>query len=164
MSQVGSIQLGTLFRLPQNITVGGQGIYIIDELKASYDQPDPPLTLNDKDDYTIWYLTAGVGWEPVEWLLLGVDYWFGNAKGDGFMPGTEFDKDVDRWNFGAEVRPCEWASLRAGSDNGGFTAGASLHIMDVVDLNYAYVDEAFRDKEDVWGKTRGHTASATIKF
>lgn len=169
LSQVGSIQLGTLFRLPYHVNVGAQYIYIIDELKAFYDDRQAiedalEVQLNHEDDFHINYLALGASWEPVEWLLLGVDYWNGEAEGAGFIQGTEFDQDVDRWNFGAEVRPCEYVSVRAGGDNGGATAGLTVSPMENLDLNYAYVDKAFRDKENAWGETELHTVSVTVRF
>jgi len=163
LSQLGSVQLGTLFRLPEHVNIGAQYIYIIDELKDSYSSP-PDYPPSGKDNYRIWYLAVGASWEPVEWLLLGVDYWDGKSEGDSAIAGSDWDADIDRWNFGAEVRPCKYFSVRAGSDNESFTAGATVSPIPNLDINYAYVDKAFGDKEDVWGETSLHTVSATIRF
>lgn len=170
LSLPGSLQAGTLFRLPANVNLGAQFIYIFDELEADYDDPEAiseavgGAPLSESDTYRIHYETVGVSWEPLEWLLVGVDYWIGEAEGEAFIKEAEFDQDVDRWNFGAEVRPCEYFSIRAGGANGGATAGFTLSPIENLDINYAFVDEAFRDKEDVWGTTELHTVSLTLRF
>ena len=158
LSQLGSVQLGTLYRLHEKVNVGGQFIYIYDDLELSM-----PGGGHMGDYYNIHYFSIGASVMPFEGTLLAVDYWNGEIEGD-VVAGVPFDVDVDRWNFGAEQRVCDYFDLRAGSNNGGFTAGFSIHIAEGIDLDYAYVNQALRDKESVFGDTEYHGVSLNYRF
>ena len=159
-SQIGSFQAGTLFRPHEKVTIGGQLIYIIDELEA-----DVPGAGEWNDDYYISYVALGASFRPFKGTLLAVDYWNGEIRGDQ-TPVLELkdDTDIDRWNFGIQQRVCSYCDLRIGSNNGGFTTGFSLHVLKNLDIDYAYVNKALRDKEMVWGDTEYHGVSVTYRF
>ncbi len=108
-------------------------------------------------------LAIGASYRPFDGTLLAADYWNGEAEGDA-GPGLRFDVDVDRWNFGVQQRLCDCLDIRLGSNNGGFTTGFSVHVKDSLDIDYAYVNEAIGDKENVWGDTEYHGVSVSYRF
>jgi len=160
LSQIGSFQAGTLFRPHEQVSIGAQLIYIIDELEA-----DVPGAGEWNDDYYISYVSLGASYRPFEGTLLAVDYWNGEIRGDQ-APGVELgdDTDVDRWNIGIQQRMCSYFDLRVGANNGGFTTGFSIHVLENLDIDYAYVNQALRDKEMVFGDTQYHGLSVTYRF
>ncbi|HPO08994.1 MAG TPA: hypothetical protein PLZ55_10030, partial [bacterium] len=160
LSQIGSFQAGTLFRPHEQVSIGAQLIYIIDELEA-----DVPGAGEWNDDYYISYVSLGASYRPFEGTLLAVDYWNGEIRGDQ-APGVELgdDTDVDRWNIGIQQRMCSYFDLRVGANNGGFTTGFSIHVLENLDIDYAYVNPALRDKEMVFGDTQYHGLSVTYRF
>ncbi len=159
-SQIGSMQLGTLFRPHEKVNIGAQFIYIKDDLEASV-----PGLGNMGWYYNIHYFAVGASFMPFDGTLLALDYWNGEIEGKvNSALGLDFDGDVDRWNFGVQQRVCQYADLRLGSNNGGLTTGFTIHITENIDLDYAYVNEALRDKEDVFEETEFHGVSITARF
>lgn len=158
MSQLGSIQLGVLGRLHEKVNVGLQYIHIIDELEV-----DIPFGPEMEDDFKIDYIAAGLSAMPIEGTLVAVDYWYGDVDGDS-APGVRFDADIDRWNIGLQQRVLDGLDLRVGSNNEGLTAGFSWRMSESMSIDYAYVDEALRDKEEIFGETTQHTASLSYLF
>jgi hypothetical protein len=157
-SQLGSIQLGALIRPHEKVRIGAQFIHIIDDLETWLPGP-----AHMGDYFHINYLALGVSATPFEGTLIALDYWAGEIEGS-VDPVTPFDVDIDRWNFGVQQRVCDYCDLRVGSNNGGFTAGLTVHVLDNVDIDYAYVNQALRDKEDVFGDTQYHGISISAKF
>jgi hypothetical protein len=157
-SQVGSIQLGALGRIHEKVNVGFQYIHIIDELKL-----EMPGGANMEDDFEIDYLAAGLAVMPFEGTLILVDYWYGDVDGMS-APGRRFDADIDRWSVGIEQRVLDPLDLRIGTNNDGLSAGFTLRLGDVAALDYAYIDEALKDKEEIFGETEQHTVSISCAF
>ncbi len=159
ISQVGSIQLGTILRPHEKINVGGQFIYIRDDLEVDF-----PAGGGESGDYfNIHYFALGVAVMPFEGTLVAVDYWNGEIEGH-VDTSTNFDQDIDRWNFGIEQRVHEKVYLRAGSDNGGLTAGFTVRFNDSIDLDYAFINEELGDKADVFGETQFHGVALIYRF
>ncbi len=160
LSQIGSIQLGSLFRPHERINLGAQFIYIKDDLEASI-----PGLMDMGDYYHIHYYAIGASFMPFDGTLLAVDYWNGEIEGaQSLIPQDIFDVDVDRWNIGVQQRVCEYADLRLGYNNGGITTGFSVHITENLDFDYAYANEALGDKENVFKETDFHGVSLTYRF
>ena len=157
LSQVGSTQLGTIIKPCQYFNDGAEFIYIKDDLEVS------GTGGHLGDMYYIHYVGAGVAVMPFAGTLIAVDYW--NGEMEGAVNNTvKFDQDVDRWNVGVEQRVCKYVDLRAGSNNGGLTAGLTFHINDTMEVDYAYVNKALRDKENVFGDTQYHGLAFTMRF
>ncbi len=157
LSQIGSVQLGTLIRPCEWINVGAQYIYIKDDLEVN----GPGGHMGDYFD--INYFAVGISLMPAEGTLIAVDYWNGEMEGD-INNAIPFDQDVDRWNLGVEQRISDYLDLRIGSNNGGFSAGFTYRITENIDLDYAYVNQALRDKENVFGETQYHGIAVTARF
>lgn len=158
LSQIGSIQFGTLFRPHEKVNIGGQFIYIKDDLEAWL-----PGGGHMGDYFDIHYFAVGASFTPFDGTLLALDYWNGEIEGNQ-APGQPFDTDVDRWNFGGQQRVCDYFDVRLGSNNGGLTAGFTIHINEQLDLDYAYINQALRDKESAFGDTQFHGVSMTYRF
>lgn len=158
LSQIGSIQLGTLFRPHEKINIGGQYIYIKDDLEAFL-----PGGGHMGDYYHIHYFALGVSAMPFDGTLLALDYWNGEIVGD-IAPGAVLNQDVDRWNFGIEQRVCDYCDLRLGSNNGGVTAGFTIHAMENLDIDYAYANKMLNDKANLLGETQYHGISVSYRF
>ncbi|RJP27473.1 MAG: hypothetical protein C4527_12810 [Candidatus Omnitrophota bacterium] len=158
LSQIGSMQLGTLLRPHEKINIGAQFIYIKDDLEVSI-----PGVGHFGDYYHIHYFAVGASFMPFDGTLLALDYWNGEIEGSANAV-TPFDVDIDRWNFGVQQRVCQYADLRLGSNNGGLTTGFTVHITEDIDFDYAYINKAMRDKEDVFDETEFHGFSLTYRF
>lgn len=157
LSQVGSTQFGTIFKPCKYINIGAEFIYIKDDLEVDG-------TGGHMGDYFyIHYFGVGVSLMPMDGTLIAVDYWNGEMEGD-VNNTTKFDQDVDRWNFGIEQRVCEYCDVRLGSNNGGLTAGFTVHFNERMELDYAYVNQALRDKENAFGDTQYHGLAFTMRF
>ncbi len=157
-SQIGSIQLGTILRPHEMLTIGGQFMYVKDDLEAGL--PNGSII---GDYYDIHYFAIGASFRPFDGTLIALDYWNGEAEG-AIAPGVAFDEDVDRWNVGVEQALCDFFDLRVGYNNGGITAGFSVHVNDNIDLDYAYVNEYLGDKEVIFDETDFHGLSLTMRF
>lgn len=105
-SQLGSIQAGLQWKVLEEVTLGVEGIYIIDELEASYGSIAYGVP-SQADDFHIKYLAFGASWQILENTLLAADWRWGEIKGQSsaITPGTEFVQDVDRRHFGVEHKP-----------------------------------------------------------
>ena len=162
LSQIGSMQLGTLFRPCEYFTIGGQFIYIKDDLEVTM-----PNGVKMGDYFHIHYFAIGAAVMPWEGTLIAADYWNGEMEG-AVDPTTPFDQDVDRWNVGAEQQLGVFfeipVDIRAGYSNGGFTAGFTYHFNENIELDYAYINEALADKDEIFGKTDFHGVSITARF
>lgn len=157
LSQIGSTQLGVLVRPCEFFNIGAQYIYIKDDLEVN----GPTGHMGDYFD--INYFAVGVSVMPWDGTLIAVDYWNGEMEG-AIDNVTPFDQDVDRWNLGVEQRISDYVDLRLGSNNGGLTAGFTYRITDKIDFDYAYVNKALRDKENVFGETQYHGIAITARF
>lgn len=164
LSQLGSNQFGVLVKPCQYFNIGGEFIYIQDHLQFSGTTiAGTPGTIGDM--YYIRYYGIGTAIMPFDGTLLALDYWTGEAEGlISRVPHVKFDKDIDRWNFGVEQRVCQYCDLRLGSNNGGLTAGFTIHINEKMEVDYAYVNQALRDKEDAFGDTQYHGLAFTMRF
>ncbi|MDX9755145.1 MAG: hypothetical protein RBU29_14365 [bacterium] len=158
LSQLGSIQLGALFRPHDKVRLGVEYIYIKDDLETWLPGP-----AHMGDYFYIHYVAVGISATPFDGTLVALDYWNGEIEGD-VSPGVAFDVDVDRWNFGVQQRVCDFCDLRVGSNNGGFTTGFTIHIQENLDFDYAYINKALRDKENVLGDTQYHGVALTYRF
>ncbi len=160
MSKVGSMQLGLQWKVTDTVTVGAEGIYIVDK-----------MTVNDADDkelqadrYQITYGALGFSWQVREGTVVAADWRRGEIEGDALMSSAEYDVNVDRWAVGISQTVTDWLVVRAGSDNGGLTLGAGLTLGEKFRLDYAYVNEAYIDKEDTLGETKLHTLAVSMDF
>ncbi len=160
MSQLGSIQGGVQWRVLEELTLGIEGIYIIDELQAQ-----SPAG-SEADDFYARYVAAGLCWQPLERTTVSVDYRNGEIEGasTALTRPQDFDQDVDRWSFGISHEVVDGTTVRIGSKNGGMTAGVGQRISDFLRLNYVYVDEAFRDKENAFGRVALHKIALTYTY
>ncbi|NPU98937.1 MAG: hypothetical protein HPY51_17210 [Candidatus Omnitrophica bacterium] len=162
LSQIGSMQIGALFRPSPYFTIGGQFIYIKDDLEVTM-----PNGVKMGDYFHIHYFAIGAAVMPWEGTLIAADYWNGEMEG-AVDPTTPFDQDVDRWNVGAEQQLGVFfeipVDIRAGYSNGGFTAGFTYHFNENIELDYAYINEALADKDEIFGKTDFHGVSITARF
>ena len=159
LSQIGSIQFGTLVRPHERITLGMQAIYIKDDLEAWL----PAGGGHMGDDFHIHYFAFGASAKPFDGTLVALDYWVGEINGR-FAPGVPLNVDVDRWNLGVQQRVCDYFDVRLGSDNGGISTGFTIHIRENLDLDYAYVNKMLRDKQGIFGDTEYHGISMTYRF
>lgn len=157
-SQIGSIQLGTIFRPLDNLSIGGQFIYIKDDLEAQV-----PGVGQMGDYYHIHYFSVGASYRPFEQTLVALDYWNGEIEGIA-NPAQDFDVDVDRWNFGIQQEIVDYFAIRLGSNNGGLSAGFTVNIRENMDIDYAYVNEFMRDKDEIFGDTEFHGLQLTMRF
>ncbi len=163
LSQIGSTQMGLLIKPCKYFNLGAEYIYIKDDLEVGINDLNPATPTHMGDYYYINYFGMGVSIMPLEGTLIAVDYWNGEIEGRMDV-NTPFDQDIDRWNLGIEQRVCQYCDLRLGSNNGGLTAGFTVHINDKMDLDYAYVNQALRDKEGVFGDTQYHGLAFTMRF
>ncbi len=168
MSQLGSLDGGVQYDVCEHATIGVRGIYIIDELDGLLYPPatgGPKVDIGDHN-YHIHYVAPGIAVRPWENTLLALDYWHGRIKGHAANGGT-FESDVHRWNFGAEQRLFdEKLILRAGGWNGGFTAGIGTRLLEEkrLSLDYAFVDEAYDDIANVFGKAQSHYVTVKLRW
>ncbi len=164
LSQIGSTQLGVMITPHERFNIGGQFIYIKDDLEAKTINIPGLGTANDGDYYHIHYFAIGASFIPIDGTLLALDYWNGEIEGDqGFGNGL-FDVDVDRWNFGVEQRVCDYFFVRLGYNNGGITTGFTAVVNDNVDIDFAYANEYMEDKSNIFGQTDYYGISVTARF
>jgi len=178
MSQIGSAQVGLLWNVAECLSIGLEGIYIRDEMQqdlytGNYAGGDDGYNV-DADDYNVSYGAVGIGWRPREGTLVAVDYRTGEIEGKTTATGgeTDFDQDVDRWSFGISQNVCSGFVARVGSNNGGLTLGASFLFSECASLDYAFAQEAHRDKEfnttapggNVFGRTKLHSVTFSYNF
>ena len=161
MSQLGSIQGGVQWRVLPQLTLGVEGSYIIDELKA-----DIPGGRSEADDYYIRYAAGGICWEPWETTRVALDYRVGEIEGEktALKPGTKYDQDIDRWSFGIAQEVGMDTTVRVGSKNGGLTLGLGHRFSEALRINYVFVDEAFRDKENAFDTIELHKVALTYSY
>ncbi len=157
LSQFGSMQYGAIVRPCDFIHFGAEFIYIKDDLEVN----TPAGHMGDY--FYINYFALGAAIMPFDGTIIAVDYWNGEIEGS-IDNTTRFDQDVDRWNVGVQQKVCDYCDLRVGSNNGGLTAGATFHINENMELDYAYVNQALRDKENIFGDTQYHGISFTARF
>lgn len=158
LSQIGSIELGTLIKPSKWVHFGAQFIYIKDDLEV-----DLPDGTHGGDYFHIDYYSIGAAIMPVDGTLIAIDWWGGEIEGL-VDPVTKFDQDVDRWNVGIQQRVCDYFDLRLGSKNGGLTTGFTIHVNEKIDVDYAYINQELRDLENVLGDTQFHGISVSAKF
>lgn len=157
LSQIGSQQIGLLLKPCKYFNVGSEYIYIKDHLEVG------GTCGNMGDMFYINYFGIGAAVMPFDGTLIAVDYWNGEMEGS-VNQVAKFDQDVDRWNVGIEQRVCQYCDLRLGSNNGGLTTGFTIHINEKMDVDYAYVNQALRDKENAFGDTQYHGIAFTMRF